>query len=53
MTDNEMLQARVQKLETALADYIARYGLSEVARKAMVGVNRSPHLSDVPADIEV
>jgi hypothetical protein len=49
MTDTEMLQARIQKLETALVDYIARFGLSEVARKAMVGVRSPLHATDAPS----
>lgn len=41
MSDTEVLQARIDVLEAALADYIVRYGLTEAGRKAMIRVNRS------------
>jgi hypothetical protein len=31
------LQARIVELETVIADYAARYGLTELARKAIFG----------------
>ena len=34
----EALGRRVEELEKVLADYAHRYGLTEMARKAMVGL---------------
>jgi hypothetical protein len=52
MTETEMFQARILELEIALADYIARYGLSETARIAMVGVKCPPSGIDAAASHE-
>jgi hypothetical protein len=44
MTDTERLQARIIELETALTDYMTRYGITEVARRAMIGPCAAKHL---------
>lgn len=33
----EAAQRRIEELEKAVAEYVERYGLTEMARKAMIG----------------
>jgi hypothetical protein len=43
MTHREELQARIDVLEAALADYIVRYGFTDAGRNAMIGVHPRTH----------